>query len=503
MFVFRCYLNRELITRVNRPSEYEDPSDLEHAKMITKPLDTFPIYYSCSTPTAGAATAEPLVETSQMRFYFLLHKNLTLNISFHYIITSYKTTLDCRQGLIEIIDVGFGLRNSPELSYFHCGLYSKFSQLCSGSSVLFILCVASGNYIVTSLSHFVRDRGGISNDLQISAQHSEFHVGWFFYTGIKNDFLFHFMFIRGNHSQKLQICAHVQAVDVHSTSSALQVFDGPGSRCSPLSLTLTSDAMPLEYCVSASTFQATIFIQNRTKKVEYSGIAISTQKVLVTDREIHSLKIPDKQLCRLPGTCALTINADTTQHINMTLENFTYHGSDDMGDCTYAGVAVYDPIKGHTTTQCVSPQYLRWSTFDVRSRAPHSIAYEKFSNHNIFRTLLSTASILQILIFNYKAYSSLLSFSMHLKTTDCTVRMVETCSTPIRIPGSLVVLPCNSDKPFIVQFLPLVYSYYPFKLCHWQVRCSKFSKWGTEVRVTGSAVLQEGKFEWAHKCMNK
>lgn len=246
----------------------------EHS-IMERPVGVVTAFYTCTSMIRRHEIFAMKVEQTVYKFKFHLHHNLTLNTTFYFIITSYRTTQECLQGHIWIKDFSVQKpEDSPGKYMKHCGLYSKFTKLSSKHFNQIGMFAASHCYIVTSLSFIVRDKMGMTNELVTNSSPDGFCLTWLYYTVVKHIFLMQVIYLRGNYFEKLQISIVFLDTDFSPVSSVLQAFDGPGNKCTPLSLTIISEKMPLVQKGSASTFQATLYCQKVNLKVSYSSVVL-------------------------------------------------------------------------------------------------------------------------------------------------------------------------------------------------------------------------------------
>ncbi len=439
---------------------------------MTRPIGLISRFYLCHENSLGGGLKEIIPEI----IAFDLHHHMTLNVSFHYILTSFKISEHCIFGHLtigELIDQR--MKSTVDKDMKHCGLYSKFTLLSFTSIVKISVFLWHNNYLVTSLVYSIRDRNTTSSKLCFNPSHAK--PIWIFTFTAQTSSL-QIIFLRGDKFQKLHIWVTFPDQQSLYPSPMLRAFDGPGDKCNDLNF-ISSNTNLLKLHTSTTTFQALLHILNLASYVSFAGSSISSTHVFVEPSLTNAHLLPNVMFCGSSDHCLFSLKTRSTLRINLTMHNFQFSGSRDMGDCTYAGFIIHDPEANYTMTECVPTLYMHWSPQVFMN----FIVYAKFANQDQFRSICSHSNEMKLYLFSYKEYANL-SVSVVVETTEYPVITIDACQSS--------ELDCTKQEKLVVQITALMQATsFPKQYCTARLFCSSpSSSIATKVNVLGTAVFQ-------------
>ncbi len=299
----------------------------------------------------------------------VLHKQLSLNISFNYINIPVRTVTSCYHGSLSIgdwvpftmslrnkdIELGACMELGKSTSFVFCGWHSSFNLYTSYSNTYIGLCLEKYTNFFQDAFYQVKDR-----DLVISRLVN---------TGAQNFPVPKSVYVVGKRNLKIfyisisKLCKISVLVFITKTSK-IRVFDGPDHSVPSATIEIMKG---VRYLYLASSFQCTVHLL--TWGVTEHTQLHSNEYFMYLSRSLHFVN-KDMSLdghpaiVSVPGIecpntpCAILFKNKHTQRINVTLSEIEFHGPNTL-TCTHAGVASFEHISGtfrETDSFCLSPE---------------------------------------------------------------------------------------------------------------------------------------------------
>ncbi len=199
----------------------------------------------------------------------------------------------------------------------------------------------------------------------------------------------------------------------------IHIHDGPGTLSKLLYPILNTSKNQIMY--QTTTFQCFVSLFHGGFELYKNNMTflhenIEATRVLFVEATLKKTIVYPGLICSLGPLCIIRINTEKDHHINFTINYMRNSKTVNTACCSFAGVSAYDGETDHLT-HCPKGAGINRET----RQSGHVVDEYKFPS------IFSSQHFLELILYNYERYSSLI-FESHISTTQCVFFAMNACT---------------------------------------------------------------------------